>query len=71
MATEKRSEAAAEELITVEIDAGMKAMAERTLSELGMALPTAVRVFLYQVAYTHSLPFPVRLPDDRMTKEFE
>lgn len=50
-----------------------KKAAEKALKELGLDLPTAIRMFLKKVAKVHGIPFPLRdipeVDENGLTKE--
>jgi addiction module RelB/DinJ family antitoxin len=61
-------------VLQVRIDADLKNKAEKVLEEMGMDLPTAIRVFLKKVIYTKSIPFNLStrsLTENGFTPEFE
>lgn len=52
--------------LTVKVDKRIVEAAETVLEGLGLRIDEAVNIFLYQVFYTQSIPFPVKLPTDEM-----
>lgn len=52
-----------EVLPPIVIDKEAKQNAENVLKLLGCDLETAIRMFVMQIAYTASIPFPLTLPD--------
>ena len=60
--------------IQIRIDIKLKKDAETVLSELGMDVPTAVRIFLKKVVISKSIPFELKsqkLTVNGFTEEFE
>ncbi len=55
--------------IRISVDAAVKEQAEAVLEELGVPMSTAINMYLRQVIYTRSIPFPVVLPDNVLTSE--
>ncbi len=55
--------------IRVSVDAVVKEQAEAILEALGIPMSTAINMYLRQVIYTRSIPFPVVLPDTMPTIE--
>lgn len=55
------------ETITVEItiDKDIKEKAEEVMDTLGVDFNTAVNLFIYQVYYTKSIPFPIKLSSEQ------
>lgn len=52
--------------INISIDKGIKEKSEELMKLMGIDFDTAINVFLYQVYYTRSIPFPIKLPDKEM-----
>lgn len=52
--------------LTVKVDKRIVEAAETVLEGLGLRIDEAVSIFLYQVFYTQSIPFPIKLPSDEM-----
>lgn len=52
------------EKITVNVDARIIGLATDVLADLGCSLSDAINIFLYQVLYTQSIPFPIKLPPE-------
>lgn len=50
-------------VVNVSIDQGLREKAEPLMEMMGIDFDTAINVFLYQVYYTRSIPFPIKLPD--------
>lgn len=55
--------------LRVEVD--IKAQAEIVLSQLGISMSTAIEVYLRQIAYTQSIPFPLTLHTDKINDKTE
>lgn len=51
------------ETVNIAIDKGIKEKSEELMKLMGIDFDTAINVFLYQVYYTRSIPFPIKLPD--------
>lgn len=49
--------------IQLRVDEGLKQNAEQVLEELGLDMPTALRLFLKKVVKTRAIPFRVSLED--------
>ncbi len=45
--------------IQVRVDAGLKAKADKLFSDMGLDMPTAIRIFLKQALQKNGLPFAV------------
>ena len=45
------------------VNSKIKVKAEEIMKTLGLDFNTAMVLFIYQVYYTKSIPFPVKLPD--------
>lgn len=54
--------------ISIRTDAELKAKAQKTLSDLGLDLSTAVNLFLRQVVYKHGIPFEIIKPIEKKAK---
>lgn len=50
--------------IQLRIDEGLKVSAESVLEELGLDMPTALRLFLKKVVRARAIPFPVSLEEE-------
>ena len=48
--------------LNLQIDAHIKESAEAVLKQLGIPLPVAVDMFLYQISLTGGIPFALKLP---------
>lgn len=59
------------ETITVDVDARIIGLATDVLSDLGCSLSAAINVFLYQVFYTQSIPFPIKLPVENELAKYD
>ena len=53
--------------IQLRLDEGLKKKAERVLDEIGLDMPTALRLFLTKLVKTRSIPFSVSADDDNFT----
>lgn len=51
-------------LVSVSIDKGIREKSEALMKMMGIDFDTAINVFLYQVYYTRSIPFPIKLPNE-------
>ena len=45
------------------VNSNIKVKAEELMEEMGLDFNTAITLFIYQVYYTKSIPFPIKLPD--------
>lgn len=54
-------------LIQIRVDANLKKDAEALFNELGLDIPTAVRLFLKQSLLHNGIPFVISKPDDFYT----
>ena len=50
--------------IQLRLDEGLKIKAERVLEDLGLDMPTALRLFLKKIVSTKAIPFRISLNDD-------
>lgn len=50
--------------IQLRMDPGLKERAESVLEELGLDMPTALRLFLKKVVKTNAIPFRISLEDE-------
>lgn len=59
--------------IQVRIDSTLKKQADKVLDEIGLDLPTAIRLFLKKVVVTRAIPFELKsdLTVNGFTEEFE
>jgi len=53
---------------SVRIDQDAKIVAAEVLKQYGMSLSEGINIFCKQVAMTHSIPFELKVPTDRMKK---
>ena len=51
-------------LVSVSIDKGIREKSEALMKMMGIDFDAAINVFLYQVYYTRSIPFPIKLPNE-------
>jgi DNA-damage-inducible protein J len=51
-------------VIQVRVDSALKTEAESLFSDLGLDIPSAIRLFLKQSIANNGLPFPVKRRDD-------
>ena len=51
--------------IQLRLDENLKQSAERVLDELGLDMPTALRLFLKKVVKTKAIPFRISLDEER------
>ena len=59
------------EKITVNVDARIIGLATDVLADLGCSLSEAINIFLYQVLYTQSILFPIRLPPESKMARYD
>ncbi len=45
------------------VNSNIKIKAEELMETMGLDFNTAITLFIYQVYYTKSIPFPIKLPD--------
>lgn len=57
--------------ITITVDARVLRLAQNILDDLGCSLNDAVNAYLYQILYTQSIPFPLKLPSDKEWEKFD
>lgn len=57
--------------INVFISEKIKTQAENVLSQLGISMSTAIEIYLRQIAYTQSIPFPLTLHTDKINDKTE
>jgi DNA-damage-inducible protein J len=53
---------------SVRIDEEAKLIAAEVLKQYGMSLSEGINLFCKQVAMTHSIPFELKVPTERMQK---
>jgi len=53
---------------SVRIDEESKLIASEVLKQYGMSLSEGINLFCRQVAMTHSIPFELKVPTERMQK---
>lgn len=51
-------------LVSVSIDKGIREKSEALMKMMGIDFDAAINVFLYQIYYTRSIPFPIKLPNE-------
>jgi DNA-damage-inducible protein J len=51
---------------SVRIDSDTKHIASEVLKQYGMSLSDGINLFCRQVAMTHSIPFELKVPSERM-----
>ncbi|MBE0492401.1 MAG: type II toxin-antitoxin system RelB/DinJ family antitoxin [Sulfurospirillum sp.] len=56
---------------SVRIDEEAKLIASEVLKQYGMSLSEGINLFCKQVAMTHSIPFELKVPSERMQKALE
>lgn len=57
--------------VVISVDARILDLASDILHDLGCPLNEAINIFLYQIFYTHSIPFPIRLPNEPEWAKFD
>lgn len=57
--------------LTVKVDKRVINAAQIIFERLGMTVDEAVNMFLYQVLYSQSIPFSVKLPTDEEMERFD
>jgi DNA-damage-inducible protein J len=50
--------------VQLRLDEGLKKKAERVLEDLGLDMPTALRLFLKKLVKTRAIPFRISLEDE-------
>ncbi len=55
--------------IQLRLDEELKVGAENVLAELGLDMPTALRLFLKKVVSTRAIPFRISAEEDKFTAE--
>lgn len=58
-------------IVRSRVEPSLKIKANRVLSEMGISMSDALRLFLRQVVVTKSLPFQVRLPNAETIKAMQ
>ena len=58
-------------IVRSRIEPSLKIKANRVLSEMGISMSDALRLFLKQVVVTKSLPFQIRLPNAETIKAMQ
>ena len=61
----------ASSLLQVRVDEDLRNECEDILSNLGLTMSSAVRLFLKRVVLAQGLPFPMNLPEDNKEPEFD
>ena len=61
----------ASSLLQVRVDEDLRNECEDILSNLGLTMSSAVRLFLKRVVLAQGLPFPMNLPEDNKKSEFD
>lgn len=56
---------------TFTIDKHMLELAKKLFKELGLSLDAGIAVYLYQVVYTRSIPFPIKLPPEEVLEQVD
>lgn len=56
-------------VVQVRMDESLRADASNVAEQLGLDLPTAIRVFLKKMVAEQAVPFPLSLPRQRSTAE--
>jgi DNA-damage-inducible protein J len=54
--------------LQIRLNEDLRAEAETVLQEIGLDVPSAVRLFLSQVVRTRSIPFELKAPGIRVTE---
>lgn len=57
--------------ISVSVDARILDLASDILYDLGCSLNEAINIFLYQILYTQSIPFSIKLPAESEWDKFD
>ena len=55
--------------VQLRLDEGLKKKAERVLEDLGLDMPTALRLFLKKLVKMRAIPFRVSLDEDSFTAD--
>ena len=61
----------ASSLLQVRVDEELKKECEDILSNLGLTMSSAVRLFLKRVELAQGLPFPMNLPEEKKEEKFD
>ena len=61
----------AKKSVSVSVDKRIIEPAKYVCEKLGIPFNVAINVFLYQVVYTRSIPFPIVLPSEEVLRQFE
>ena len=56
---------------SVKIDSEAKMVASEVFKQYGMSLSDGINLFCRQVALTHSIPFELKVPSEKMKKALE
>lgn len=54
--------------ITLRVDKELKEDADKVLKSLGLTISTAFDMYLQQIVLTNSIPFELKLPEDKVPK---
>lgn len=54
--------------ITLRVDKELKEDADKVLKSLGITISTAFDMYLQQIVLTNSIPFELKLPEDKVSK---
>ncbi|RAI79649.1 type II toxin-antitoxin system RelB/DinJ family antitoxin [Macrococcoides goetzii] len=54
--------------ITLRVDKELKEDADKVLKSLGLTISTAFDMYLQQIVLTNSIPFELKLPEDKVSK---
>lgn len=57
--------------ISVSLDKWVIEPAKMICEELGLPFDVAINVYLYQLVYTRSIPFPIVLPSEKVLQQCE
>ena len=57
--------------LNLRVDMQVKAQAESVLSKLGLSTTNAIELYLRQIIYTQSIPFPLTLHTDKINDNTE
>ena len=56
---------------SIRLDSDTKEIAAEVFRQYGMSLSDGINLFCKQVAMTHSIPFELKVPTDRMQKALD
>jgi DNA-damage-inducible protein J len=56
---------------SVRLDSDAKEIAAEVFKQYGMSLSDGINLFCRQVAMTHSIPFELKVPNERMKKALD